>query len=149
MSSFLNNNFEDFTVMVTRAYKYIQQIKKQKSPFFGVKGTHAMCLYYLGQRPEGYTVTQLASMCCEYKAATSRALNCLIEKGYATYSSFGKKHARRSKIKITEAGIEAKRNMDCVVIDVIKNILKSISKEELDCFCKVFFEINYKLAEYC
>lgn len=36
-----------------------------------------MCLYYLGKHPEGLTTSELTKLCCEDKAAVSRALSQL------------------------------------------------------------------------
>ena len=65
---------------VTRAYKYVQQIKKHESATFGIKGIHVMCMVALGKSEEGLTVTELAARCCEDKAAISRTVDNLAEK---------------------------------------------------------------------
>ena len=46
-----------------------------------MKGGHANCLFFLGENPEGMTIGQLAEACCEDKAAVSRSVAQLVEKG--------------------------------------------------------------------
>ena len=54
----MRDRFELFTMAVTRAYKYVQQIKKHESATFGIKGIHVMCMVALGKSEEGLTVTE-------------------------------------------------------------------------------------------
>ena len=49
---------------------------------FGLKGTHVMCLFFLHHTPEGLTAAQLCQLCAEDKAAISRTIATLKEKGY-------------------------------------------------------------------
>lgn len=142
-------SFESFVTTVTRAYKYIQQAKKHESVTLNIKGIHVMCLYFLGQHPEGLTLTELSTLCCEDKAATSRNVNSLVEKGYVTCENHENKRRWRSKIVLTEAGKEGKQIMDHIISDIVKNTKEDLSEEEIRCFYKVFFAINEKLAAYC
>lgn len=47
--------FESFTAAVTRAYKCLQKIKNRETERMGLKGSHVMCLYYIGKTPGGLT----------------------------------------------------------------------------------------------
>ena len=100
----MRDRFELFTMSVTRAYKYIQQIKKHESATFGIKGIHVMCMVALGKYPEGLTVTELAASCCEDKAAISRTVDSLAEKGYIVYEEAQARRRWRSKIMLTGSG---------------------------------------------
>ena len=74
--------FEDFVTGITVCYKYIQRIKSAEMTEFGLKGTHVMCLFFLHRHPEGLTAAQLCQLCAEDKAAISRSLAVLQEKGF-------------------------------------------------------------------
>lgn len=74
--------FEDFVTGITVCYKYIQRIKSAEMTELGLKGTHVMCLFYLHHNPQGLTAAQLCQLCAEDKAAISRTLVTLQEKGY-------------------------------------------------------------------
>ena len=52
---------------------------------YGLKAIHVMCGYYLNEHAEGLTASELASLTLEDKAAISRALKSLKEKGYVRY----------------------------------------------------------------
>ena len=66
--------FESFVTGITICYKYIQRIKSTEMTELGLKGTHAMCLFFLHHNPEGLTASQLCSLCAEDKAAISRTV---------------------------------------------------------------------------
>ena len=90
--------FENFTASVTRAYKYISQIKKHESLTFGIKGIHVMSMIYLNKYKNGLTVSELAALCLEDKAAVSRNLDSLKDMGYVRFadSNAGKRRGRRA-----------------------------------------------------
>ena len=41
--------FQDFVTGITQCYRSIQKIKSTEMTEFGLKGTHVMCLFFLGQ----------------------------------------------------------------------------------------------------
>jgi len=145
----MQERFELFVLTVTRAYKSIQQIKRHKSETLGLKGIHVMCLYFMGQNPDGLTITELAGLCYEDKAAISRTMDALVEMGYANYGNTDAKRRWRSKITITEEGKAAALRLQEMIDQVVRRINHSLSDEELLQFYKVFFAINDELAAYC
>lgn len=140
--------FETFAMSVTRAYKYLSQIKKHESGTFDIKGIHVMSMVYLEKHPEGLTVSELASMCCEDKAAVSRTIDSLAIKGYVTYSEADAKRRWRSKIILTQEGLNQARDMKCLISAVVSQIRNGITAEEELIFYKVFARINTNLAKY-
>ncbi|MCI7274889.1 MAG: hypothetical protein MR529_01550 [Cuneatibacter sp.] len=145
----MKDGFEGFTSMVIRAYKHISQIKKKKSSEIGVRGIHVMCLYYLGQHSEGLSVMELSALCCEDKAAISRALNGLFERGYVAYCDVTTKRRRSARITITEEGHIAVKAMDDIIGNVVENVREGLTQEDLVTFYKVFRVINQRLELYC
>ncbi len=140
--------FESFTASVTRAYKYISHIKKTESLNLGIKGIHVMTIVYLEKYDEGLTVSELAAMCCEDKAAVSRNLDSLIKMGYVRYAKTdGSKH-RRSKAVLTDEGIKAAGEVNKVIDSIVQEIGLGISKRDREIFYRVFVHINNNLAEY-
>ena len=84
----MQERITEFTTSVASAYKKLKKIKRQQTELyasFGIREPHVMCLYFLGEHPEGLTVTELAALCYDDKAATSRAVDYLVEKGYAQH----------------------------------------------------------------
>ena len=71
----MDHRFETFSLSILELNRYLQKIKELEMKQFGLKANHTMCLYYLGQHPEGLTATQLTELCKEDKAAVSRCLS--------------------------------------------------------------------------
>lgn len=145
----MRERFELFTIGVTRAYKYIQQIKKHESATFGIKGIHVMCMVALGKNPEGLTVTELASWCCEDKAAISRTVDSLAEKGYIAYEETEARRRWRSKVIITEEGRRITADMGGLIEEIVQEIKGDLTTEQEAVFYKIFAAINDRLAKYC
>ena len=100
----MTQRFEDFVTGITVCYKYLQRIKSMAVNEMGLKGSHVMCMFYLRQHEDGLTASRLCELCAEDKAAVSRTLADLRERGYIT-SGTGKNY--RAAIRLSEAG----RNM--------------------------------------
>ena len=82
----MENIFENFTVTVLKLNKLVQKIKNFEMQEYGLKTIHVMCGYYLNVHPQGLTAAELAKLTLEDKAAISRALKTLQEKGYVNYN---------------------------------------------------------------
>ena len=145
----MRDRFELFTMSVTRAYKYIQQIKKHESATFGIKGIHVMCMVALGKYPEGLTVTELAASCCEDKAAISRTVDSLAEKGYVVYEEAQARRRWRSKVMLTDQGREITKGLEGLIEEIVGKIKDDLTTEQEAAFYRSFSGINDRLAEYC
>lgn len=102
--------FMDFIIGISVCYKHIQRIKATEMTEFGLKGAHGIYLFFLHHNPDGLTASQLSQLCGEDKAATSRGLAVLQEKGYIQTDE--KKY--RSNIRLTESGIEIAKKVDTI-----------------------------------
>lgn len=85
----MENRFENFTVTVLKLNKLIQKIKQYEMKAYGLKAVHVMCLYYLNLNKGGLTASRLAKITLEDKAAVSRALTLLRQKGLVSYAPDG------------------------------------------------------------
>ena len=83
----MENIFENFTITILKLNKLVQKIKNFEMQEYGLQTIHVMCLYYLDNHPNGLTASELTKLTLEDKAAISRALRLLQEKGYASYDS--------------------------------------------------------------
>ena len=97
--------FKEFTKYISLAYKYLIKIKSDGIKEFGLKGSHVMCLFYIGESENGLTATNLCQLCCEDKAAVSKTLSALCEKGYVVIEN-GENKKYRSSYFLTDAGKE-------------------------------------------
>ena len=92
--------FLDFTRSILRLNKLVQKIKTFEIEKFGLKPIHVMCGYYLNKNPQGLTAKELSDLTLEDKAAISRALKMMLERGYVKYDA----NRRNATIKLTDEG---------------------------------------------
>lgn len=129
----MKHRFQAFVAGITVCYKYIQRIKSMEMTELGLKGTHAMCLFYLHQNPEGLTATQLCQLCAEDKAAISRTVAELQNLGYVTVPECaGKKY--RVLLTVTPAGEQIGRQMDCLIENWVSAGGDGLNEEERTAF---------------
>ena len=96
----MENIFENFTITILKLNKLVQKIKNFEMREYGLKTIHVMCIYYLNLHQDGLTASELTKLTLEDKAAISRALKVLQEKGYAIYDS----NKYNAEIRLTDAG---------------------------------------------
>ena len=100
------DRFETFTGSILELNRCVQKLKDLEMKPFGLRANHVMCLYYLGRNPQGLTVTELAETCREDKAAVSRCVSLLVERGFVGGSFPENKRSYRTKLSLTASGRE-------------------------------------------
>ena len=100
------DRFETFTGSILELNRYLQKVKELEMKPFGLKANHVMCLYYLGKNPQGLTVTEMAEVCREDKAAVSRCLSQLIQRGLVNGNFPENKRSYRTLLTLTDSGRE-------------------------------------------
>ncbi len=141
--------FEAFVSGITMCYKYIQRIKATEMTELGLKGTHVMCLFFMFRYENGLTATELCRLCNEDKAAISRTLGTLREKG--CIQSEG--NAYRAKWTLTEQGREITKRVCSLVDQWVGFGGEGLTEEERDIFYKALGHIsdnlrkNYEIKE--
>lgn len=126
--------FEDFVGTISSIHKNIQKIKKNKMKAFGLSGNHVMCLFYLAKNPDGLTAAQLCQLISVDKAATSRALSELLEKGYVYYPDADEQKKYRAIARLTIKGFAVTEQIDgiiCEVVDAIGGSLSDADRETM------------------
>lgn len=92
--------FVDFTLSILSLNKLVQKIKTFEIEKVGLKPIHVMCIYYLNKSERGLTAKELGELTLEDKAAISRALKIMQEKGFIQCAAKG----RNSAVMLTDAG---------------------------------------------
>lgn len=100
------DRFETFAGSILELNRYVQRLKDIEMKPFGLRANHVMCLYYLGKNPEGLTVTQLAEVCKEDKAAISRCVAQLLERQLIGGNFPENKRSYRTRLTLTAPGRE-------------------------------------------
>lgn len=105
------SRFEQFSSSITCIYRYIQKIERTEMEKYGLKGPHAQCLLALHRHPEGITAAQLCQVCDKDKAAVSRMVAELEEKGLLNRDAVGGIRYR-AMLKLTEQGQAAAEHVE-------------------------------------
>jgi DNA-binding MarR family transcriptional regulator len=125
--------FKEFTKNISFAYKYIIKLKSAAIREFGLKGSHVMCLFYIGEADNGLTATKLCKLCGEDKAAISKSLSALLELGYVELENDENKKYR-SKYFLTKSGKRVKDALDVKISDVVADGGIGLTEEEREAF---------------
>ena len=136
--------FEHFTITILKLNKLVQRIKQFESNKYGLKSIHIMCGYYLNEHPDGLTAGELVKLTLEDKAAISRALKSMRDKGFVTYDPY--KH--NSPVKLTEQG---KRLADFISERsdlAVKAVSGRFTEQERDFFYTALGSIADNLEQY-
>lgn len=140
----MENIFENFTVTVLKLNKLVHKIKNFEMQEYGLKTIHVMCGYYLNANPDGLTAAELAKLTLEDKAAISRALKTLQEKGFVAYNS----NQYNAVIHLTDEG---KKFADYIADKATKAVIAGsyeFTEEERNNFYKALNAIADNLEKY-
>ena len=135
--------FESFVSGITLCYKYIQRIKSAEMTEFGLKGTHAMCLFFLHQDAEGLTAATLCQLCAEDKAAISRTLNSLRDRGLIDSQG----NAYRANWQLTAEGVEVAERLNGMIESWVEIGGEGLTEAERACFYQTLGRIAENLRE--
>ena len=102
----MTQRFESFTGAISQIYRCIQKLKAAEMTELGLKGSHVSCLFQLAQHPEGLTAAELCSLCDEDKAAVSRCLSQLLQRGLVCGNFPVNKRSYRTRLTLTDSGRE-------------------------------------------
>ncbi|MDE7373221.1 MAG: MarR family winged helix-turn-helix transcriptional regulator [Clostridia bacterium] len=140
----MENIFEHFTVSILKLNKLVQKIKNYEMQEYGLKTIHVMCGYYLKNHERGLTAAELSKLTLEDKAAISRALKTLYEKGFVSYDP----NKYNSVIRLTDAGKEFADAVCEKATRAVEAGSYNFSEEERLAFYKALGTIADNLTEY-
>ncbi len=140
----MDDLYINFTVSITRLNKLIQRIKSFEISKYGLQPIHVSCGYYLSKNPQGLTAKELCDMSLEDKAAVSRALKTLQEKGIVEYSPRG----RNKIIKLTSEGHKLADIISAGINAAVKAGSANITPEQREFFYNSLLEISDNLIKY-
>jgi DNA-binding MarR family transcriptional regulator len=137
--------FELFSTNITHLYKHLQRIKTISMTEFDLKGNHAMIIFELHHHEGGMTVTELAELCEEDKAAVSRSIAYLNERGF-TEPLGGKKY--RVPIVLTPQGRAIGERIDELAVAAVNAGTSDMTDEERCKFYQTLANIEQNLSRY-
>ena len=140
----MENIFENFTITILKLNKLVQKIKNFEMQEYDLKTIHVMCVYYLNNNPDGLTASELTKLTLEDKAAISRALKVLKEKGYVVYDP----NKYNADIRLTAEG-NTLATLICKKADsAVSAGSYDFTEDERKCFYKQLKTIADNLEEY-
>lgn len=134
----------NFTVSITKLNKLVQRIKSFEISKYGLQPIHVSCGYYLSKNPQGLTAKELCDLALEDKAAISRALKTLQEKGYVEYAPRG----RNEIVKLTSDGEKLADIISEKINAAVKAGSVNLTEEQRKFFYNSMLEISNNLIDY-
>ncbi len=125
------NRFEQFSYVISGIHRYIQKIERDEMEKFGYKGAFAQYLMAIRRYPEGITSAKLGEICDKDKAAISRIVAEMEEKGLLIRENNNARHYK-ALIKLTEAGYQLASFVDeraGAAIDAVGNDMSDENRQ--------------------
>ncbi|MBQ8507807.1 MAG: winged helix-turn-helix transcriptional regulator [Clostridia bacterium] len=123
------NRFEQFSASISNIYKAIQKIERAEMAKFHLRGPHVQCLVALLRNPDGLSLTRLGDTCEKDKAAISRAISELEQKGLV-YRAVSPERSYRTPILLTEAGQDVSQRISAVLESAVEEAGQGLAAGE-------------------
>ena len=142
----MGSKFDSFVVTATQISRSITRLKALEMSELGLRGSHVMCLMALGPRAEGLTNLELCDACVEDRAAISRTVRDLKDRGLVLQT--GKEGQRyRRRVVLTPAG----RSVYLEMVDRVDRIFAEaghgIDEADRPVFYRVLGQIRDNLQD--
>lgn len=141
------NRFETFITLMNQINRSIQIIKNNEMESYGLKGSQVMCLFHLRQQEKGITSKELTELCGEDKAAISRSLAKLENKGLVKFIDMEGKKRYRTVILLTEEGNKICDRINQKIEQMVQLSGEGYNDEEREIFYRVLSEIAGNLQK--
>ena len=141
------NKFADFVSLLNTVYKDVQKIKSYEVKELGLKSCHVMSMFYLGQSENGLTSNELCDKCREDKAAISRNLKYLYDKGYVK-SSGDENQKYKLKNVLTDEGRIVYERLEVIISSAVERFSKGLSSKDNDAFFRCLEKIIENFDEF-
>ncbi|MBQ9061944.1 MAG: hypothetical protein IJ121_03810 [Eubacterium sp.] len=142
----MENRYMIFTNTIASLYQSVQKIRAMEMDHFDLKTGHVTCLLLLFQHPDGITHKQLTELCEMDKAAVSRYVTTLRERGFITEIGADKRYNR--KICLTDEGMRVAKETAGMVIRAVENGSADMSDAERSKFYERMQQISDNLQNY-
>lgn len=141
------DRFKEFTSSITKINRAIFQIKSNEMKKYDLNSTSVACIYYLSN-DNNLTSKDLVNLCCEDKAAISRALKILEENKYITFLGESDKKKYNTIIRLTKQGEEIAISIKEKINAVFDDCGSVISDENRTIFYDSLIKIATALEKY-
>lgn len=132
--------FEKFSLSIAEISRCWHKLASEEMKVYGLKGAHALYLTTLYRYPQGITVPELCELCLKDKSDASRMLAILEKKELVR-----KEGGYGGTVQLTEAGLQAARQVRSRVCRAVEEAGKDLSAEEREIFYKALGSITENL----
>ena len=139
---------EVLSAAISSMYHDIQKIERVEMAKFGLKGPHAQCMLALYRYTDGLTSTELCEICDKDKAAISRTVAELQDRGMIVREECdGKRY--RMKLTLTEQGAAAAEAVSRRALLAVEMAGEGLQDEQRQVFYQVLNLISRNLHTIC
>lgn len=140
--------YELFSASISSMYHDIQKIERTEMANFGLKGPHAQCLLAMDRYPEGITSARLCEICEKDKAAISRTLTELEQRGMIIRDQRnGTRY--RALLMLTEQGKNAAAVVSEKARQAVEQAGAGLTDDQREVFYRVLAVIAGNLHTLC
>ena len=142
------NRFEQFTTAISALYRDVQKIERDEMEKQGLRGAFAQYLLAISRYPEGITAAALCEVCDKDKAAVSRIITEMENKGLLEKENDGTSQYR-AKLRLTTAGQQAAafvRERASVAVELAGS---GLSDDDRKVFYSALERISTNLQQIC
>ena len=132
--------FEKFSLSIAEISRCWHKLASEEMKVYGLKGAHALYLTTLYRYPQGITVPELCELCLKDKSDASRMLAILEKKELVR-----KEGGYGGTVQLTEAGLQAARQVRSRVCRAVEEAGKDLSAEDREIFYKALGSITENL----
>ena len=119
--------YEEFSGYVSNLYRSIRKIEADEMKKFGLKGSLAQYLQAMYHHPEGLSATELYKLCDKDKAAVSRALFEMEQKGLVERPG---ESGYRIPVRLTEKGKKTAGDVCARITAAVEAAGKGVAPEQ-------------------
>ena len=134
--------FEQFSTAISSVYHAIQKLERDEMVKYGLKGPYAQYLVAMARCPQGITAAQLGQLCDKDKAAVSRAITQMEQRGLVTRDC-ANNSLYRALLRLTESGQQAAH----YVCQKAKTAVEFAGKDLTDESRALFYTALHQIAD--
>lgn len=142
----MEERYKRFSYLISASYKYIQKIEGEQMEKYGLNGSYAQYLSVINRFPQGVTASQLCEICGKDKAAVSRTVAKLEEKGLIIKCIEGNNNYR-AKLVLTDEGKSVSEYVSGQASKAVLLAGKGLSVEQITAFYEVLDIITDNLKD--
>ncbi|MBR6524956.1 MAG: MarR family transcriptional regulator [Clostridia bacterium] len=138
------SRYEQFTFYVSGIHRNIQRIERMVMDQRGYRGAYAQYLAAMLRHPQGVTAAQLCELCEKDKAAVSRAMSEMIEKGLVRREGV---NGYRALLFLTEDGQKAAAHVRTQAEVAVGAAGKCLSDAEREALYQALDRLYHNLSD--